>query len=320
MRVNARNAIITSYLCSVFFISTLTGYKYFVDSVTYLDGYSNVFMQSVVTSYPYSTAMIAVINLSLIGLMLKKGGTLEWLIFGNPYYLLLATNVTKEQLVMFALLVVFSLTPTWSNVRRQWISVIIRFAAYLLLFVRPMYILYHVVLHFALRVRLWKINWVWNPFVIWLPITISFYVAYLSLDMQEVQELFLSRSEIEHTGREFFVDLCSWVRDDPLPFLGCAALSVAGLPPHSDIATYSYLTVVACVAPVYIILMRLGSNAGRFSIAILMIGFALVIFWWAPTYGAYIRYYFPLIWITYFLCRRPSRRASRQNSSRLHES
>jgi hypothetical protein len=288
---------INIYLTAIFLFSASFGFRFFVDSNTYFDGYNDMFMMVMVFFYPLMSIVFAIVNLLFVRKVLLSDGVVAWLIFSNPYYLLLMTNLTKEQLIFFGIFVFYGLKLYIKSCNESRLYRVLRFPAVSFLAVRPIYFVY---IFINLIFKSAKIKYLLPPLIL-LFVLIVLVFGYFGYGYSNINDYFLLRSQIDHTGREFFVDLCSFYRDDLLLFPFCAMSSVLGFPIHSDVFSINYIILVLHVIPLWCyFLFNFKKKVTLLKFTILLL-FALVVFWWSPSFGAYLRYFAPVIWIFYFL-------------------
>lgn len=299
-----KQKIIFIFIFSSFLFSIAHGMRYFVDSNTYIDGYDAGVISLVAVFYPFSVIFISCLIAFKIYKICIKGGWLDFLVLMNPYYLLLFFNLTKEQLIFFGFVTLSTMTYKYeyNNLlgKSKKIFMLVFSAAFLT--ARPIYFpvffLYFIKSHYKLPPSGIKILAYAFTFILILALLLSNFN-----NLNGLLEVLENRAGIDHTGRDFFNDLCVIEKSDISQIFTCWGMVFLGVPYHPDTMSYNILIVFFHVLPVYIIIAR--SFIKDLRLGFLMFAFfyiyGLLIFWWSPTYGAYLRYFAPVIWGAYFV-------------------
>ena len=205
---------------------------FFIDSETYLGGYGDIFMRSVVALYPISTAVIAFVNLYCLVKVARIVDTNHFLVFLNPYLYLLIFSLTKEQLIFFSIFVYAVLVN-----KPNFITIAFRVGLVVLQSVRPAYVV---------QWFLYSINRnVSRPSRLFALIVISFFIfltGILFIDSFDyIMSTLASRSMVEHTGRDFFTYLCVEQKQNIIEFLPCWLNMFLMFPNQADFLSINYL-------------------------------------------------------------------------------
>jgi hypothetical protein len=242
--------------------------------------------------YGWINFALALICLICVLFILKTPNILALLIFANPYTLLLLTNYTKEQALFIG---VFML---WLGFRSHGLikDGLYSFTGLLFLLIRPIYAPIFIAARFLRNNQNTK-------FMLMLILVVLVVLVYVIMNKHQfLYDLFYSRAGIGHVGRDFFSYLCHEERLTPFDFIYCSIPTIMGLPWHEDIFGLGGLIVMMFALPIYIIMLSKKINfINKFYIFLIYMASNLVIFWWGPTYGAYLRYSMPVTWFLFFI-------------------
>lgn len=278
------------YLAAFWLFSASTGFLYFEDSKTYYNGdpYVPLLTESF-NIYPVSAALISIFNLVATYKLVSSSRSLISIFLLSPYSILLISNVTKEAFIFAGLVFFFFLSVRFYE--RRWLSVgakavglvsfIVRPIYFCLMFVGPRRVIFLVILGGVAAVLE--------------PQRISDIVLLASERME-------GRAAVVHTGRDFFNYLCVYEKVRVSDFAKCIVPVFFLFPIHESTLSFDYLPYLIFQIPVLLVCIKLAvqPNFNNYVILIYSIVLYIYIFLISPTFGAFIRYYHPVIWFAGF--------------------
>lgn len=271
-------------LSGVFVFSASHEFLFFVDSRTYLSGRVWVpFLTQTLFAHPVSTALVALFNIVVIVRMLRLRMSFLTLCLLTPYNLLLVTNLTKESFIFLGLAMFYGFRTSL-----DWRLRTMSYAFLSLLAIRPVYFLMYLV---RLRYAVFS--------VVFAVVVYVLFQDELNRFIQEAMFRLQDRDLVPPSGRPFFSDLCVVEKVDPWALVGCLTPNLFLLPQHEDLFTLNYLVFLTFQIPTNaVILGLLFSKSGQHRIiALTIIALYYLLFVMSPSFGAFIRYFHPVIWI-----------------------
>ena len=303
-RMPARKFFILAYIIALAAVSASHGFMFFVDSRTYFAGGQYVpLLTESLALYPLSAGGVALFNLISIYFITTKRRDILALCMLSPYNILLVSNVTKEAYI-FGGFVIFFIVARRSRLSR-WSARSLRVASLAFLIIRPIY----AVLYLVGRRRSGFFLLATAVILVWSPS----WVHELSFSATELLD---DRAYVGHTGRDFFNYLCVAEKRNLSELLSCLTPVIFMVPIHEDTLSFRYIPYMLLHIPLWIIIYRL-STVRRFDYWILL-SLYVYIFAVSPTFGAFIRYYHPVVWFAgfYLTCGLSVR--ERPSSRRIH--
>lgn len=274
----------------IFIFSALNGFLYFVDSRTYQFGpYYVPIVTEISYIYPFGIGALALINSYLCYQLIKQPNLPSWakILFVNPYSLLLLTNFTKEGVIFLGIFLFFYFGKKMSESRnfREWLRLLIAKFSSIFLFL-PRYV--YVVLIFASKYYYFFIG------------VVCFFLLYWSEDF--LVDL-ARRADYGHVGRDFFVGLCVNEKSDPIDFTLCWFPVFLGVPIHYEIFSINYLIFLSGYLPFLMLIpfLMLHKSLEFYLIIITSAALHWYILYQSPSFGAFYRYYHPVMWFVAFL-------------------
>lgn len=275
----------------VFLFSVVNKFTYFVDANTYLSGYSDPIISIVVALYPLSSFVLLILNTLIIIKLLKHIKAVDSrfnfivsaMFFLNPYLLLIVLTLTKEQILFAA---IFAM-PAF-GLRGRLLSG----AFYLLHLLRPIYIILQIILNILSKYP----RTYWFLFILVFLIVISnFEIIYSVIYLLE------GRKDVVHVGRDFFNYLCVSEKVRFTELFDCWIFVFLAAPLHNDVFSLRYLIFLSLYLPYLFLMFRCLFSGDKilFTYAAISIALHFLIFWWSPTFGAFIRYFLPVTWLGY---------------------
>lgn len=285
-----KNVVVISYLIVVYIFSASSGFLFFIDSKTYLSGgqYAPI-LSELLAIYPVGTAALAIVNTTIVYKMTKKYGINLFTIFLlSPYNMLLLTNATKESIIFFGL---FISIVAFNNTKNGVLTASLRLAGVATLVIRPVYALLYVS-------RL-------SPYLMTAMVLLFLIsVAFSSVPMEIYEPLgrMEDKEYIGHVGRDFFSYLCVKEKADLISFTQCWVPVFLGVPLHKDTLSVNYLSFILFQIPfLYLVYLSVISKSYRLQVlAIIAIVSHYLLFIISPTFGAFIRYAHPVVWMLGF--------------------
>lgn len=272
----------------MYFYSYGKKFQFFVDSETYLNNYPGYYFDLMNIFFPYSIMAMGFIAFIFVYSLLSSFELIKFIIFANPYTLLLIFNYTKEQLIFIGVVMALVIIRI---IRSPRVGKIIFLIGFSFLLMRPFY------MGVIFVVKTFKIIKLKTFVFIFFILAFAFMCI---ISNESLLNIYYTRTNIDHVGRDFFPYLCSLERYVIFDFIMCALPAIYGLPLHSDTFSISYLLVLLFILPFYMMIFsRIVDLKSRIGIIIVFFIFNIVIFWWGPTYGAYLRYALPVTWILY---------------------
>lgn len=262
-------------------ISLSRGLLFFVDSNTYL---SRRFYEFVLTEttylFPVSTLCIALFNVWVVFKLGRDRPIVAMLFFLSPYQFLLLTNLTKES-IFFVSIVIFSYIRVQHPDRK-----LLQFLPLVAMISRPIYLAAYFV-----RPNLWPI--------------LILSVLLLNLWFPEVFDKLVSeffrrtndRELVNHNnGRDFFIGYCVAEKANMFSMLGCLLPGLFFFPNQPSLGLQEYIVFALFHISIWIVVIKLISTK-QFFYAFLMLVSYFLIFLMAPTFGSFIRYFYPQLWL-----------------------
>ena len=125
----------------------------------------------------------------------------------------------------------------------------------------------------------------------------------LTQELSILTERLVSRASIPHVGREFFNGQCVEERASVLLLPKCWLGFISGLSFHPDMASINALILLSFQLVYFSTLMLLFKcfRKNSWTAVLVFIATHILIFWWGPTAGAYLRYAIPISWFVSFL-------------------
>jgi len=286
-------AVYVIIAASIYVISANTGFIYFDDSRFYRTADESMpYSLMIISGIPLLTAAIGGVLGYVYYRAISVCGFAGLFVFLNPYFLLLSFNMTKEQLLFAGTCgLVFA-----RNKKNIFSRVIMLFSLVIIADVRPVY------LPLALLLISPKI---YNKTIRATGIlALLLMVLYVVLSGQEdfllyIYNILTDRSVVEHTGRDFFNYLCVHEKSDIGTFLPCWLSTYFGFPPLLGESAINYIFYGLYAAGVHLIIIEIYIHNKMSGIiaALIMISYSIFILWWSPTFGAYLRYYYPVVFM-----------------------
>lgn len=283
-------ALLFLYLFSFLLIGFIFDFSFFVDSKTYLERIVEPpVISALVAIHPYGATALATLCVSAVFAVVVKSGANWFTIFLlTPYNLLLLTNLTREAVIFLGVWAYFLATKIIHGKKRHIIAPI----GLLLLVVRPIYIVLFLfklpslvlLLGFALSMILYATG------------KIDFDLVNYFLEGRG------DRAEVWHTGRDFFNYLCVPEKAFIEDFFVCASMVLLAFPWHGDTLSLRVITFGLFQLPFLYLLFKLmiiPSLQSKLLMAVAL-GLYYAIFYVSPTFGAFIRYAHPVLWICGF--------------------
>lgn len=272
--------------CLLFFaIAFQHEFVFFVDSQTYLHHREAVVLLTFMLKfYPVWAAAHSVINLWLIyQFVVRSRSRLAYFIL-SPYVMLLLSNVTKEAYIFDGMLVLFWAETYFAG--RPMRRYLTKGLALTLLTIRPIY--------FGLLVSGGKRYYFATVVALGALIAFPELLDHVTLALQKVSQ---GRAEVDHVGREFFDYLCVAQKSGLMSFAMCALPVFALVPIHRDTVSILYLPYVLFQLPATYLfsVMIVSRDLNRVGFGLMYLFLYLLIFLVSPTFGAFIRYFYPVV-------------------------
>jgi hypothetical protein len=290
----ARNIIILIYVAALAAVSASRGFMFFVDSRTYFSGGQYVpFLTEMLYFYPISAGALSLFNLISVYLIATRRRDLLAICILSPYNVLLVSNVTKEALIFFGFILFFVISRHYQLGSRM--ARVLRLASLAVLIVRPIYALLYLVgnrrsgIFFLIIVVIlvWYPHWAYDV-------------------LYSATELLDDRAYVTHTGRDFFNYLCVLEKRNVSEFISCVLPVLFMIPIHEDTLTLRYIPYLLLHLPLWIVIYRLaiGRRSDYFVLLCVILSLYVYIFAVSPTFGAFIRYFHPVVWFAgfYLIC------------------
>lgn len=283
------------YLLAVFAVSGYFGFVFFQDSKTYLAHVVTVpILTQILAVYPVGSAVLSAVNLLLLRrIVLDYRINIITLSLLAPYSLLLISNSTKEAVIFLFLAGAFMIRLRLkSQLARRFATA----ASAIGMIVRPVYLPLMIA-----RLRSWQF-----VAIALIGTVIALFGAIIALQASEAVQAMTSsfwertegRSEVIHTGRDFFAYLCVKEKANLSNFSACWAPVLLGVPVHEDTLSLSYLPYGMFEFPFLVIVYTLFTSREviAWNLGSLMLAMHFFIFLVSPTFGAFLRYTYPVVW------------------------
>lgn len=280
IRVLSYLALLTIVI-GVLSYSISIGNLFFIDSRTYLNfRVKELGLTQTLYIYPYGTILVASVSCLAITYVARFKPILSLFFFASPYQLLLLTNITKES-IFFLSIVLYIILSYSKGIFRH-----LRLLPFIVFIGRPIYMaLYY------LRLR--------GIPVILLALTLLYFFDAELLDkfISEFTRRTTDRSSVTHNnGRPFFIYYCIKEKECFICMIKCLLPGMFFAPCGTSYGFMDYIIYSLFQLSFWIVVIGLFLNKYFYLIIIFITGYFLI-FLMAPTFGSFIRYYYPLIWL-----------------------
>lgn len=287
----------TVWLLLIFAISATKGFLYFPDTMLY---YTDAgYLQSSwalhrwwLKNFHVAPLILSSVSFFTLMYIVRRFPIYVTLTFLHPYSLLLLFNATKEQLLFLFLI---SLTLLRKFFSPKWAMLIFALIAVSTVIEwRSVYALLFLVGGVALSVT------PRSKMLVCLVGVLAISIISLSNPDQiyGAFEKLQSRAGISHVGREFFNGQCASERGSFVSLPACWFTLMIGMSFHPDMLHINGLILISfsvMYASTIILLIKYFNTKSVLVVAAYL-ACHLLIFWWGPTVGAYLRYAIPLSW------------------------
>ena len=268
-----------SLVASVFILSASHGFIYFVDSKTYLNRVVyEYFVTEISYFYPLSTFLIALLNAYLVYCISKLYPVISFLVFFSPYQLLLIMNLSKESVFFLAI----SVFAYYANKSVGWL----KYSPMVFLFSRPVYLFLYFI----------------RPNLLPTLIISMVLIFYLFPDVLEylLSNLIRRTSDRDlvthNNGREFFSYYCVAEKNNFFEMIACLIPGIFLVPNHSSFSAVDYFIFVSFHVSFWVVSLKLFKRKMFFHFGVFLFSY-FFIFLMSPTFGAFVRYFYPNIWL-----------------------
>ena len=283
------------YLLIMLIIGSYTSMNFFNDVAWYYEHQHSpdFFHRLLIQRVPFYYFCISLMSFYVLWRLVALISLRHLFVFLHPYALLLVSAPMKEQLVAFGCLIYMwkksQSKQVVNNRTKPGLAVFVGAATSPRLIYLPMWLAGFFArikpLHFSILLLL--------SFII---ILCVLYGAFF----QNIFDILMLRSSVEHVGRPYFVGLCIEDKASPWSFFVCWFSAIMGAPFHPDILTFNYVIYMSFTLLLYLTIFNCFLVGKRFFaigiLALLTVNF--VLFWWGPTLGASTRYFLPFLWVT----------------------
>lgn len=285
IKCSTNKVFLILFLTAVFLFSANTGFLFFIDSKTYVNGLPHApVLDQIARLHPLSTAIFSIINLTIIARIAFRHGYNVFVLFLLfPYNLLLLTNLTKESILFTSMYLIF-----YQGRNRQLVKGWVRLAIGAVeALPRPVY----------LMLFLGRLSPIW---LVLMAVSALLIIALQGspVILQMAVERLEGRQYVEHVGRDFFVGLCVAEKATLFSFSKCWMPVFFGFPLHSDTLSLRAVPYYAFQIPfIYVVYKLVLSRSPKMhSLAVLAVFAHFIFFIISPTFGAFIRYTHPVVW------------------------
>lgn len=277
-KISRLDAALIAYSCVFIIFSAANSFSYFVDSKNYtagIEGYEFEGLLAANRAWLVPLLWFVLLRRILVMRKAKPPSALLLCLWLNPYIQLLITNMTKE-------LFIISILSLTNERARAFHRLFVFLAANVL---RPIYFI--------------QIASVPKIAIGSLVIALGFLLFRGQSPLSDDALQFIaSRPLVEHIGRDFFAYLCVSEKASLVSFIRCASLTFFFVPRHpdfftADVVIYAFYVISWVLAAKYA--LRLGVL--WFS---MFVASYLVMFFLSPTFGAFVRYFTPVLFIVAF--------------------
>lgn len=277
--------ILIAYLLFFYILSGERGFLYFVDSRTYFDRVEYViFLSAMFRFYPVWAAIHAALNLYIVYILVTKSKRFLSLFILSPYVLLILSNVTKEAYIFDGIILIFFSEKISKS--RPIVLRVLRILGVALLAIRPIYYL----MLLGGRRRLWFV-------FLGVALVLLAFPSVLQTATVAFNERAANRALVSHVGRSFFDYLCVPEKRDPMRFTTCVLPVFFLAPINSDTLSVLYIPYFLFQFPLLMVLkkMMLSGKVDFLFRSSIIFFLYLAIFFASPTFGAFVRYFYPVL-------------------------